>query len=39
MDTSLEDRARRLLAGRPGVPPPQRLVELMVSGALYDSDA
>ncbi len=34
MNASLEDRARRLLAGRPGVPPPQRLVELMVSGAL-----
>jgi len=34
MDTSLEDRARRLVAGRPGVPPPQRLVEFMISGAL-----
>ena len=34
MDTTLEDRARRLLAGRPGVPLPQRLVEFMMSGAL-----
>ena len=34
MGTTIEDRARRLLAGRPGVPPPQRLVEFMISGAL-----
>jgi hypothetical protein len=34
MDTTFDDRARRLLAGRPGVPPPQRLVEIMTSGAL-----
>jgi hypothetical protein len=31
---SLEDRARRLLAGRPGIPPAQRLVEIMMSGPL-----
>ena len=33
MDT-LEDRARRLLAGRPGAPPLQRRVEIMISGPL-----
>jgi hypothetical protein len=33
MDT-LEDRARRLLAGRAGVPPLQRRVEIMISGPL-----
>lgn len=31
---SLEDRARRLLAGRPGVPSAQRRAEIMISGPL-----
>jgi hypothetical protein len=34
MSATVKDRARRLLAGRPGVPPPERLVELMITGAL-----
>lgn len=34
MSGSLEDRARRLLAGRPGVPPAQRKAEIMISGPL-----
>jgi hypothetical protein len=34
MTGNLEERARRLLAGRPGIPPAQRKAEIMIAGPL-----